>query len=79
MAIMCFLAIAIAYVMRVCLSVAITQMVVAVNTTTTGSTKGICLADPPKNDSEKPVNLINSVEFQTKETNIRHRIIVYST
>lgn len=56
MAIMCFLAIAIAYVMRVCLSVAITQMVVAVNTTTTGSTKGICLADPPKNDSEKPVN-----------------------
>lgn len=48
MAIMCFFAIAIAYVMRVCLSVAITEMVAKPNQTEMVSTSNhsICMADP---------------------------------
>lgn len=46
MSIMCFLAIAIAYVMRVCLSVAITEMVIKANVTENPKNHSICLADP---------------------------------
>lgn len=47
MSIMCFFAIAIAYVMRVCLSVAITEMVAKPNVTNAVSHNySICVADP---------------------------------
>lgn len=48
MSIMCFLAIAIAYVMRVCLSVAITEMVAKnrTETSTSSTNHSICMADP---------------------------------
>ncbi|XP_055294957.1 sialin-like [Sitodiplosis mosellana] len=47
LSIMCFSAIAIAYVMRVCLSVAITEMVARPNITLSSSKNhSICLADP---------------------------------
>lgn len=58
LAIMCFLAIAIAYVMRVCLSVAIVEMVVPVKTVVTNTTKadhGLCPADPPLVNGDKEV------------------------
>lgn len=65
MAIMCFLAIAIAYVMRVCLSVAITEMVVK-NTAPKKAEEGysMCPADPstPANPSS-PVNLVIILVF----------------
>lgn len=68
MSIMCFLAIAIAYVMRVCLSVAITEMVKKVNQTET-SHKGfsICPADPSSsgNSSSSVINNpIKCISFQ---------------
>lgn len=67
MSIMCFLAIAIAYVMRVCLSVAITEMVKKVNQTET-SHKGysICVADPS-----------TSGNSSSSVTNYPHKIILY--
>lgn len=60
MSIMCFLAIAIAYAMRVCLSVAITEMVAKVNHTESSS-KGhyICPADPSESgNSSSAVKLL---------------------
>lgn len=45
LSIMCFLAIAIAYAMRVCLSVAITEMVVKPNHTESTADHSICQAD----------------------------------
>lgn len=70
MAIMCFFAIAIAYVMRVCLSVAITQMVkpTVQNLTEIKSKTEVisyCVADPVSNKtSSAAVNLLNySIQF----------------
>lgn len=70
MAVMCFFAIAIAYVMRVCLSVAITQMVkpTVQNLTETKSKTEVisyCVADPVSNKtSSAAVNLLNySIQF----------------
>lgn len=54
---MCFLAIAIAYAMRVCLSVAITEMVVKQNHTQSSSNQhSICPPDPviPSNQTSPP-------------------------
>lgn len=57
MCIMGFLAIAVAYTMRVCLAVAIVEMVVPTNHTGINASTIICLVDPPPegsgNSSEK--------------------------
>lgn len=66
MSIMCFFAIAIAYVMRVCLSVAITEMVAKPNVTDSVTHNySICLADPPAPGSggSVSVNFVIQLRF----------------
>lgn len=66
MSIMCFLAIAIAYAMRVCLSVAITEMVVKKNQTESIKGHSICPADP-----STPGNVTISVRATSNLTSIQ--------
>lgn len=59
MAVMCFLGIAIAYVMRVCLSVAITEMVAKVNQTNgVHEDHSICPSDPLSQSSNSTTILV---------------------
>lgn len=65
MAIMGFLAIAVAYTMRACLAVAITEMVIKRNQTNISNDTIICPVDLPSEGSSNSSNRVTSIAFQT--------------